>query len=226
MVTKFFGFSEGNDVRLSHNDVSGKHARISLLEDGTFLVEDLDSRSGTFVNGFQVRKAIALKGDIVELSKHKLDLDKIFGLNKIADKPKSNSTDYTNEYLELKNVLSDYKNLKQKLVVGRFRRIAITRTTIILIPQLIAVFIHFVLEIPVFGSPVYITITLASSLGSNWYNPNSVKDKEKDEEIEIHHKLRWVCPGCRFPLPSPYWEVNFTSHRTCRNCKAVWNNEK
>lgn len=45
------GSSGENELRLGARGVDARHARISAAEDGTFLVEDLGSRLGTFVDG-------------------------------------------------------------------------------------------------------------------------------------------------------------------------------
>jgi signal transduction histidine kinase len=55
------------DVGLLGKDVSRQHARLSTL-DNEFLIEDLDSQNGTFVNGTPVeQKAIVRVGDRVQV---------------------------------------------------------------------------------------------------------------------------------------------------------------
>src|SRR5581483_2045894 len=51
--------------------VSGHHARV-ILEDGRFLVEDLNSLSGTFLNNQRIRKSALKDGDEVVIGKHTL----------------------------------------------------------------------------------------------------------------------------------------------------------
>ncbi len=46
--------------------VSHLHARVSL-EEGHLVVEDLDSRNGTFVNGAATRRAVLQEGDLIQL---------------------------------------------------------------------------------------------------------------------------------------------------------------
>jgi len=48
------GRSSLNDIRLSDKTISSVHARIFLGVDGFMWIEDLDSKNGTYVNGFKV----------------------------------------------------------------------------------------------------------------------------------------------------------------------------
>lgn len=50
------------DVILAEDMVSRRHARIAL-ENGTVLIEDLESTNGTFVNGEKIRREVLKEGD-------------------------------------------------------------------------------------------------------------------------------------------------------------------
>jgi tetratricopeptide (TPR) repeat protein len=59
----YVGNDPGNEVMLPKGDVSGWHARI-LARDGRFIVSDLRSRHGTYVNGRKIAEAtIVREGD-------------------------------------------------------------------------------------------------------------------------------------------------------------------
>lgn len=67
-----------NTVIVDNPAVSGRHARI--LREGTdFIVEDLESRNGTFVNGARVTRQALRHGDVVLIGKHKLVFDDASG---------------------------------------------------------------------------------------------------------------------------------------------------
>jgi hypothetical protein len=55
------------DVPIADKTVSGRHARLSWLEDGRILVEDLGSANGTFVGGARVSRAAIRVGDALAL---------------------------------------------------------------------------------------------------------------------------------------------------------------
>jgi len=55
-----------NDIRLAHGSVSRVHARITW-EDGRYVIHDLDSRNGVFVNKRPIQKAALSSGDVIHL---------------------------------------------------------------------------------------------------------------------------------------------------------------
>ncbi|HRD65466.1 MAG TPA: FHA domain-containing protein [Candidatus Competibacter sp.] len=66
------GRAPDNDIRFDNDSVSGHHAEIYHLPDGTFQICDLDSTNGTWVNRQQVRTKILKNGDILELGEVRL----------------------------------------------------------------------------------------------------------------------------------------------------------
>ena len=75
------GRSQENDVVLNLPDISSQHANISQLENGEYLVEDLDSSNGVYVNGFRIKSSQVSLADQVRLSaNHILDLEVLFNL--------------------------------------------------------------------------------------------------------------------------------------------------
>ncbi len=61
------GRSEDNDVTLVDDSISGYHAEIHRKRDGTFVITDLDSKNGVFLNDEIVEMAELKDGDEVEL---------------------------------------------------------------------------------------------------------------------------------------------------------------
>ena len=68
------GRQPDNTVSVDNPAVSARHARIARHSDG-FIVEDLESRNGTFVNGERVGRRVLRHGDVVLVGKHKLVFD-------------------------------------------------------------------------------------------------------------------------------------------------------
>jgi len=61
------GRSSNNDLSLSNSSISRQHAEIRLL-DGEYVVRDMESRHGTYVNGVRVEQPMKLKtGDRIQL---------------------------------------------------------------------------------------------------------------------------------------------------------------
>lgn len=62
----FMGRGEGNNIVISDPEVSRKHS-VLYWEDNSFVIEDLDSRNGTFVNRRQVKKERLEDGDKIKV---------------------------------------------------------------------------------------------------------------------------------------------------------------
>jgi hypothetical protein len=65
------GRTPGNDLVIDNLAVSGHHAKI-YFETDKFVLEDLNSLNGTFVNNQRVRKSYLKNGDEVLIGKHTL----------------------------------------------------------------------------------------------------------------------------------------------------------
>lgn len=63
------GRAEDNDLVIENLAVSGHHARL-VRENGDFVLIDLNSLNGTFVNGHKVSKWILKHNDLVTIGKH------------------------------------------------------------------------------------------------------------------------------------------------------------
>ncbi len=68
------GRAEDNDIVLADTFASGQHARLAWNGKG-WMLEDMGSTNGTYVNGQQIRRSVAVKpGDIIELGRVKVKL--------------------------------------------------------------------------------------------------------------------------------------------------------
>jgi len=65
------GRARDNDIVIENLSVSRNHARIRRI-DGKYILTDLNSANGTFVNGVQITKTEVVDNDIVSIGKHKL----------------------------------------------------------------------------------------------------------------------------------------------------------
>ena len=64
---------DGEMVLLHDAAVSPEHARISV-EDGTFVIEDLGSTEGTFVNGARIGRVALKRGDRIVIGAHVMEV--------------------------------------------------------------------------------------------------------------------------------------------------------
>jgi pSer/pThr/pTyr-binding forkhead associated (FHA) protein len=65
------GRQESCDIHIDNLGISRNHARLRR-EGNTYVVEDLGSANGTFVNGDQVQRQPLQEGDVITLGKHEI----------------------------------------------------------------------------------------------------------------------------------------------------------
>lgn len=75
------GRKNSNDIVIDNLAVSGKHARIESVST-TFVIRDLDSTNGTFVNQKKVSMHNLRHGDVLLIGKHELIFDRSDLMNK------------------------------------------------------------------------------------------------------------------------------------------------
>jgi two-component system cell cycle response regulator len=69
------GRDEACHLTLRDSSVSRRHARLTAKDERTYVVEDLGSRNGTFVNGQPVTKGVLTVGDRLEVGSVPMRLD-------------------------------------------------------------------------------------------------------------------------------------------------------
>ncbi len=67
------GRNPGNDIHIDNLGVSKQHAKI-IKQDGGYIVEDLNSTNGTFMNDKRVARAVLNNNDEVHIGKHSLHI--------------------------------------------------------------------------------------------------------------------------------------------------------
>lgn len=65
------GRKDDNDIVIDNPAISGHHCKVTL-QGGTYMVEDLDSTNGTYVNEKRIKKSGLHHNDVVGLAKHAL----------------------------------------------------------------------------------------------------------------------------------------------------------
>src|ERR1700690_2224135 len=89
------GRKEGNTIRLTERNISREHARLHKRSAGSgeasgFVLEDLTSYNGVFVNGIRVaREQELLHGDLVQIGDYRVVLQD----ERLADTPETASTE-------------------------------------------------------------------------------------------------------------------------------------
>jgi pSer/pThr/pTyr-binding forkhead associated (FHA) protein len=67
------GRDSGNDIQIDNEAVSREHAKI-ISGPNYYLIEDLNSTNGTFVNGKKINKKFLQEVDEISIGKHSLQI--------------------------------------------------------------------------------------------------------------------------------------------------------
>lgn len=67
------GRNPGNDIHIDNLGVSKQHAKI-IKQDGAYVIEDLNSTNGTFINEKRVARAVLNDNDEIHIGKHSLKI--------------------------------------------------------------------------------------------------------------------------------------------------------
>lgn len=71
------GRSAECDVVLTHPEISGRHAILTIHADGSVEIQDVGSKNGVLVNGQRVLTSKLKPGDVVMLGSYSLDWEEI-----------------------------------------------------------------------------------------------------------------------------------------------------
>lgn len=199
------GRAQSNTLVVPHQKISSKHCIVRKIADNEFIVEDLGSTNGTFVNGKRILQTLLKPEDELKLADIKIDLKLLFSIFQL--KPFQGNLNYEDvkkqesvhlEFLKLKKVYENYISHKKKIMAGSSIASTGLRAGLSLIP--------------VVGNALGI-------MASGVTNTTQTKMIELDEKF----KSEYVCPVCfRFLGQEPY--ENLSRRGTCLFCKSSWKN--
>ena len=195
----------GNDNHLVVKDekVSSKHCCIKKLSDKEFIVEDMGSSNGTFLNGKRIMRAALTETDNLSLAAYAIESRLILS-----------SFDYTSlkkgvvyeDFIRQEQIFHDFANLK--ITYDQYqkdkRRIMKSNT---LKSTGLRAGLSF---IPVVGVALGI---LSTGVTGNV--------QEQLMELEEDFKRNYICPGCYKFLGAEPFE-NMEKRGFCFACKTKW----
>jgi len=195
-----------NTLVVAHPKISSKHCLIKKIAEGEYLIEDLDSTNGTFVNGRRIKQTIIKPGDELELADMLIDIKiafSVFNLTSLAEginygdlkKQETIST----EFSKLKAVYEKYVSDKKKTMTGSTLTSTGLRAGLSLIP-----FVGNALGIVATG--------MTGNVQAKLY------------ELDEKFKKNYICPVCfKFLGNEPF--DNLEKRGTCFFCKSQWKKE-
>ncbi|MDL2255214.1 FHA domain-containing protein [Parabacteroides sp. OttesenSCG-928-K15] len=213
------GKESDNDFVVEDPHVSRHHAQLEKQEDGLWLLIDLNSTNGTFVNGQQIIKKRVSPTDEIRLGDQcVLSLSDILNQN----------NDYSEEFALLRDVYNRYVESKVKIQSSNQFKVRLLQSLPFALPGVIGVAFSFLGK----GSPLLMGISLfvvicAPAVGILLGAKQSAKVPRQLQDIAHQFKIDYVCPKCGTFLGEIPWE-SLRNRKQCPvpSCKAKWVNDK
>lgn len=223
LFTYTIGRQAQNQLVLADGKVSGQHARLIQCSPESFILEDLNSKNGTFVNHLRITRKLIDHNDVLRFGDTTTTARELIALY-LPPTPaeeaiaKKEPLDFTVEFAALKQVYEQYPQLKRDCR-NRERMI---RTGSVILSSVVSV--GAVLGS---GGTVLSFLPVLSSAGLSMLVPTLcstlLSTDEKLEVIDKEYRERYRCPNpeCRLPFYNQEWE-QLARQKTCRRCNAIW----
>ena len=216
MIIKI-GKAVDNNFIVNDPHVSRHHAQLIHKEEG-WILEDLNSTNGTFVNGVQiVKKYVALTDSIKLGDNYVLDISEVLKFN----------NDYSEEFLALKKVYDNYIQEKVRIQSANQFKTRIFQSLPFALPGIIGIIIGFLGE----RNPLLLGVSLfiaicAPTIGIYLGAKQSAKIPLLLQDLVNQFKIDYVCPKCGTFLGEVPWE-SLRNRKQCpvSSCKAKWVSE-
>ncbi|MDR1918997.1 MAG: FHA domain-containing protein [Tannerellaceae bacterium] len=214
MIIKI-GKAGDNDYIVNNPQVSRHHAQLSRDAEGCWLLIDLDSTNGTFVNGSQIARKRISPTDTVKLGEHfTLDISEVL----------KSRTDYSEEFASLKEIYDKYIEQKVKIQSSNQFKTRVLQVLPFTLPGLIGMVISLMGK----GSSVLLGVSLlvaicAPVVGVYLGARQSAKIPGQLQNLANQFKIDYVCPKCGTFLGEIPWE-SLINKKQCpvSSCKAKW----
>lgn len=221
------GRKADNSMVLSNGKVSGQHARLIQCSGTRFLLEDLSSKNGTFVNEVRIARKLIDPADRLRFADADYSLEQLLVLLKEeTEKPvvstpvaaaAKNTLDFTRDFAELQPVFEQYPKLRRACR----NREKMVRTGSVILSSIVGIS-----AMATSGGTLPI-LQLLSSAGLGMLIPTLcstlLSTDEKLEIIDKEFRERYRCPNpaCRDSFGMREWE-QLAQQKTCRRCQAIW----
>lgn len=204
------------DLKIDDLTVSRLHAQLTFNDDGTIIIEDLNSAAGTKVNGEYVRKKKIKSTDRIELGSNGYFID----ILKLIP-PKTN---YAEEFDLLRSVYENYASDKIRINKLVNKKGSLARSIPMAIPGLITLCVGLAISetykplLTISGGALSVLVPLiAVGMSSKQYS----KREEMMEELNADFQVKYVCPKCKRFLGYLTWQ-HLKNTGGCSSCKITW----
>ncbi|MEA3450722.1 MAG: FHA domain-containing protein [Bacteroidota bacterium] len=199
------GRNNNNTIIIELGKISREHAEIIKFSENEFLIKDLDTAHGTFVNGKRIKQTKLTEESKLQLSDFELDAKLI--LSKLNSDDFNKQIKYTDllkhkeiteEFLKLENIYEQYKKDKRKIERGGGLKKTGLRAGLALIP-----FVGNAIGIMAGGA---------------------LDSRKALDELNEKFKKEYVCPKCYKHFGQEPFD-NIEKRGYCFYCKTKWNTD-
>ena len=206
------------DILLDHPTVSRKHAEI-WQEHANWVIRDLDSKNGTFINGRRIVQSFISKGDELKLGDYVADVETVF--LKALDHFNKHRRDFSNEFAEMIPAFIRYERAKRKITRPPLLPLVlqIGFTAIIIC---ILIFFPSLIPNPNTRYGLMVSVGLLSLILYRLLGSQSRK-AERVDRLQADYDELLVCPKCKQPLlhkSLAYWKARKRCQN--KNCDALY----
>ena len=217
-MTITIGKAQSNDFVINNPHVSRFHARLIEDETGCWILEDLESANGSFVNGVQIARKRVVPTDTIILGKdYELDFRAVLKCK----------NDYSVEFNALKKIYDDYTREKVRIQSSNQFKTRLFQSLPFALPGIIGLVVTFAGD----GNRGWFLISLlftvlAPVIGIYFGARQSAKIPQQLQDLTNQFKIDYVCPKCGTFLGDIPWEsLRNKKHCPIPSCQAKWVNK-
>ncbi|MDR2969346.1 MAG: FHA domain-containing protein [Tannerellaceae bacterium] len=212
------GKADDNDVVLDDPHVSRYHAHL-IRQEGAWLLEDLSSTNGTYVNELQISKKRIVSTDRIRLGgSYYTSLPEIL----------KSKNDYSEEFAALRNVYDRYVQAKVKIQSSNQFKIRLMQTFAFAVIPVAGMIFGLVKGLSLFFTAGFLLIAICiPTVGIYMAAKQSAKVPQLLQDLVNQFKIDYVCPKCGTFLGEIPWE-SLINRKYCplSSCKAKWTDEE
>ncbi|MVM41287.1 FHA domain-containing protein [Spirosoma sp. HMF3257] len=219
------GRAADNRIQIDDRKIGRYHASLIQCSESSFILEDIGSKNGIFVDGLRISRKVVDRQDVVRLADREWTISDLVATRReipLTPEPavlvKTNPLDFTREFAALRQVYEQYPTFRKDCR----NRDKMIRTGSVILSSVVG--IGAALSAQGGALPM---LQILSGAGLGMLVPTLcstlLSTEEKLEVIDKEYRERYRCPNpdCRDPFANRDWEL-LAQQKTCRRCKAIW----